>query len=284
MSLPPDQTVADARRSEGRTHVARVEFGRRARDAGALRRDLDAAAWPLRSRSASARGGGYRLSEAPVCAGHPRHAPASPHRSSSRTRSSPSSRAAHGYRRLTDILARPERLPQVVRDELIAIREQYVRRAPHRDQPRSSRPVHRGPDRAAGRRRHAVTCGLCEVSAGHRVPDARRRGGRGKAATSVKDEDFIEKLFGAHARHDPVLQQSRQGLLETRLRTTAGRRGSRGKPMVTCSARRRREDQRHPADQAYDDDHFVFMQPARHRQEDAAVAFSRPPRQRASSA
>jgi len=31
-----------------------------------------------------------------------------------------------------------------------------------------------------------------------------RRGGRGKAATAVKDEDFVEKLFVAHT-HDTVL-------------------------------------------------------------------------------
>ncbi len=39
---------------------------------------------------------------------------------------------------------------------------------------------------------------------------AQRRGGRGKAATSVKDEDFIEKLFVAHT-HDTLLCFSNRG-------------------------------------------------------------------------
>ena len=42
-------------------------------------------------------------------------------------------------RDLGDILARPERLTEVVRDELIEIRETVWRCAPHRNQPRSSR-------------------------------------------------------------------------------------------------------------------------------------------------
>ncbi len=37
-----------------------------------------------------------------------------------------------------------------------------------------------------------------------------RRGGRGKTATAVKDEDFVEKLFVAHT-HDTVLCFSNRG-------------------------------------------------------------------------
>src|SRR4030095_16391821 len=37
-----------------------------------------------------------------------------------------------------------------------------------------------------------------------------RRGGRGKAATAVKDEDFVEKLFVAHT-HDTILCFSNRG-------------------------------------------------------------------------
>src|SRR5207248_59433 len=37
-----------------------------------------------------------------------------------------------------------------------------------------------------------------------------RRGGRGKSATAVKDEDFVEKLFVAHT-HDTVLCFSNRG-------------------------------------------------------------------------
>ena len=60
-----------------------------------------------------------------------------------------------------------------------------------------------------------------------------RRGGRGKAATAVKDEDFVEKLFVAHT-HDAVLCFSSRGKvywLKVYELPQAGR-SSLGKPMV----------------------------------------------------
>ena len=62
---------------------------------------------------------------------------------------------------------------------------------------------------------------------------AQRRGGRGKAATSVKDEDFIDKLFIANT-HDTLLCFSSHGKvywLKVYELPQAGR-GARGKPMV----------------------------------------------------
>ena len=62
---------------------------------------------------------------------------------------------------------------------------------------------------------------------------AQRRGGRGKSATAMKEEDFIEKLFVAHT-HDTLLCFSSRGQvywLRVFELPQAGR-AARGKPMV----------------------------------------------------
>lgn len=90
---------------------------------------------------------------------------------------------------------------------------------------------------------------------------AQRRGGRGKAATSVKDQDFVEHLLVAHS-HDTLLCFSNVGKVYW-LRVFAipqGSRGAKGRPMVNLL----------PLDPAeritailaikeYTSDHFVFM-------------------------
>ena len=90
---------------------------------------------------------------------------------------------------------------------------------------------------------------------------AQRRGGRGKAATSVKDEDFIDKLFIANT-HDTLLCFSSQGKVYwlQGLRTAAGRAGARGKPMVNLLPLQ--EGERINAVlpiREYDEHHYVFM-------------------------
>ena len=62
---------------------------------------------------------------------------------------------------------------------------------------------------------------------------AQRRGGRGKAATTVKDEDFIDKLFVANT-HDTLLCFSDRGKLYWLkvYQLPQASRGSRGKPIV----------------------------------------------------
>jgi DNA gyrase subunit A len=62
---------------------------------------------------------------------------------------------------------------------------------------------------------------------------AQRRGGRGKAATSVKDEDFVDKLFLANT-HDTLLCFSDRGKLYWLkvYQLPLASRGSRGKPIV----------------------------------------------------
>ncbi|MBS0400540.1 MAG: DNA gyrase subunit A, partial [Proteobacteria bacterium] len=62
---------------------------------------------------------------------------------------------------------------------------------------------------------------------------AQRRGGRGKTATTVKDEDFIDKLFVANT-HDTLLCFSNHGKLYWLkvYQLPQASRGSRGKPIV----------------------------------------------------
>jgi DNA gyrase subunit A len=93
------------------------------------------------------------------------------------------------------------------------------------------------------------------------VYNTQRRGGRGKAATRMKDEDFIDKLFIANT-HDTLLCFSSQGKvywLKVYQMPMAGR-GSRGKPIVNLL----------PLEQGerinavmpirdYDENHYVFM-------------------------
>jgi DNA gyrase subunit A len=88
-----------------------------------------------------------------------------------------------------------------------------------------------------------------------------RRGGRGKTATTVKDEDFIEKLFVAHT-HDTLLCFSNRGRvywLRVFELPQAGR-GARGKPLVNLMPLEEGEkiNALLPVKQ-FDDEHFVFM-------------------------
>jgi DNA gyrase subunit A len=65
------------------------------------------------------------------------------------------------------------------------------------------------------------------------VYQAQRRGGRGRSATKVKDEDFVDKLFVANT-HDTVLCFSSRGKMYWLkvYQVPQASRGSRGKPIV----------------------------------------------------
>src|SRR6202011_3808516 len=112
-------------------------------------------------------------------------------------------------RDLGDILARPERLTQVVRDELIEIREAYgdARKTEiNRDHLNLTTEDLIEPQDVVVTLSHtgyAKSQPLTEYQ-------TQRRGGRGKAATSVKDEDLVEKVFVANT-HDTVLCFSNRG-------------------------------------------------------------------------
>jgi DNA gyrase subunit A len=179
---------------------------------------------------------------------------------------------------LTDILARPERLTQVVREELIAIRDQYgdARRTEiNRDHLDLSTEDLIEPQDVVVTLSHAGYAKSQPVT----EYQTQRRGGRGKAATSVKDEDFIEKLFVAHT-HDTILCFSNRGKVYWKrvFELPLAGRGSRGKPMVNLLPLEEGEKINAilPIKQ-FDDEHFVFMATSQGTVKKTPLsAFSRP--------
>ena len=133
---------------------------------------------------------------------------------------------------LAEILGNPARLTAVVRQELIEVRDQYgdARRTEiSRDHLDLSTEDLIEPQDVV------VTLSHAGYAKAQPVSDyaAQRRGGRGKSATTVKDEDFIEKFFVAHT-HDTLLCFSNRGKvywLRVFELPQAGR-NARGKPIV----------------------------------------------------
>ncbi|HLA70809.1 MAG TPA: DNA gyrase subunit A [Steroidobacteraceae bacterium] len=179
---------------------------------------------------------------------------------------------------LSDILARPERLAQVVREELIAIREQYgdARRTEiNRDHLDLSTEDLIEPQDVVVTLSHAGYAKSQPVT----EYQVQRRGGRGKAATSVKDEDFVEKLFVAHT-HDTILCFSNRGKVYWKrvFELPQAGRNSRGKPMVNLLPLEEGEriNAVLPIKQ-FDDEHFVFMATSQGTVKKTPLsAFSRP--------
>jgi DNA gyrase subunit A len=109
--------------------------------------------------------------------------------------------------------------------------------------------------------------------------EAQKRGGRGRSATKVKDEDFIEKLFVANT-HDTLLCFSSRGKVYWLkvYQVPRASRGARGKPIINLLPLQ--EDERINAVlpvRDYDPNHFVFMVTSKGRVKKTSLeAFSRP--------
>ncbi len=161
---------------------------------------------------------------------------------------------------LLDILSNPERLLQVIRDELEEIKEKF-------GDERRTRILE---DQLDLSMEDLITEEDVVVTFSHEgyakcqtldVYNTQRRGGRGKAATRMKDEDFIDKLFIANT-HDTLLCFSSLGKvywLKVYQMPMAGR-GSRGKPLVNLLPLE--QDERINAVMPvrdYDKDYYVFM-------------------------
>jgi DNA gyrase subunit A len=135
-------------------------------------------------------------------------------------------------RDLSDILTRPERLMQVIRSELEFVRDTFGDK-------RRTEIVSNHEDLTIADlispEDVVVTLSHGGYAKAQPVSDyqAQRRGGRGKAATSVKDEDFVDKLFVANT-HDTLLCFSDHGKVYWLkvYQLPQASRGSRGKPIV----------------------------------------------------
>jgi len=132
----------------------------------------------------------------------------------------------------SDILADPDKLLQVIRDELVEVRDAF-----------------------GDERRTEIVQDHSDLSVIDLIPSeevvvtlshggyakaqpigsyqAQKRGGRGRSATKVKDEDFIDNLFVANT-HDTILCFSSQGKMYWLkvYQVPQASRGSRGKPIV----------------------------------------------------
>jgi DNA gyrase subunit A len=108
---------------------------------------------------------------------------------------------------------------------------------------------------------------------------AQRRGGRGRAATAMKEDDFIERLFVAHS-HDHLLCFSSRGRLYWLkvYEVPAGSRASRGKPIVNMFPLEEGEKITAVVPvKEFDENHYVFMATAQGTVKKTPLAeFSRP--------
>ena len=161
---------------------------------------------------------------------------------------------------LLAILSSKERLMEVIRDELVELRDQYgdERRteiiASQEDLTIEDLITEEDVVVTLSHEGYAKSQPLSSYA-------AQRRGGKGKSATAVKDQDFIDKLFVANT-HDTILCFSSRGKvywLKVYELPQAGR-NARGRPIVNLLPLE--EGERINAIlpiREYDEDHFVFF-------------------------
>ena len=161
---------------------------------------------------------------------------------------------------LLDILESSERLQAVIREELEALAELYS--DPRRTEIMSSQEDLSMED--------LITEEDLVVTISHEgyaktqaldVYQAQRRGGRGKMAATVRDEDFVENLLVANS-HDTLLCFSNVGKVYWLrvFQIPRGNRNAKGRPLVNMLplGPEERVTSLLPV-REYDDNHFVFM-------------------------
>ncbi len=133
---------------------------------------------------------------------------------------------------LLDILGREQRLMEEIRKELLQMKEQFA------DERRTEIVIdHQDLTVEDLINDEEVVVTLSHLGYAKAQPleaySAQRRGGRGKAATRVKEEDFIEKMFIA-STHDTLLCFSNHGKVywQKVYQLPIGSRNARGRPMV----------------------------------------------------
>ena len=161
---------------------------------------------------------------------------------------------------LLDILAKPERITQIIVEELVAIKTQF-------GDPRRSEIIVNAQDINL---EDLITPQDMVVTLSHggylkRQPledyKAQRRGGRGKQAAAIKEDDFVDHLFVANT-HDFILCFSNRGRLYWLkvYEAPEGTRASRGKPVINLLPLL--EGEKITAIlpiKEFDDNHYVFM-------------------------
>ena len=133
---------------------------------------------------------------------------------------------------LLDILGSPSRVTKIIRDELVAIRDQFGDK-------RRSEIVAQGVDLSIedliAPEDMVVTLSHGGYMKAQPVDEyrAQKRGGRGKQATATKEDDFVDCMFIANT-HDNILCFSNRGRVYWLkvYNVPQGSRTSRGKPIV----------------------------------------------------
>ena len=130
------------------------------------------------------------------------------------------------------ILTDPDRLKEVIREELNAIVEQY---GDGRRTEIMEKHLALTLEDLISEEEMVVTLSHAGYAKSQPLSDyrAQRRGGRGKSATAVKEEDFVDKLFIANS-HDTMLCFSSAGKVYWKkvYELPQAGRASRGKPIV----------------------------------------------------
>src|SRR4051812_37032235 len=161
---------------------------------------------------------------------------------------------------LLDILAKPARITKIIGEELKALKEAFGDK-------RKSEIVTVGEDLSIedliAPQDMVVTFSHGGYVKGQPLTEykAQRRGGRGRMATTMKEDDFIERLFVAHS-HDYLLCFSNRGKLYWLkvFEVPAGSRTSRGKPIVNMFPLEQGEKITAVVPvKEFDQEHFVFM-------------------------
>ena len=178
----------------------------------------------------------------------------------------------------TEILANPDRLQAVIREELTDVRDRYA-------DPRRSEIVEDYADLTIEDlipdEEMVVTLSHGGYAKAQKVItyQAQRRGGRGRAATRVKDTDFVDQLFVANS-HDTLLCFSSRGKvywLKVYQVPQAGP-GARGRPVVNLLPLEKEERINAVLPiREFEEDRYVFFATSRGRVKKTPLsAFSRP--------
>ncbi|MGQ0750093.1 MAG: DNA gyrase subunit A [Betaproteobacteria bacterium] len=179
---------------------------------------------------------------------------------------------------LIDVLAKPARVTKIISQELAEVKKQY-------GDERCSEIVTDTQDLAMedliASEDVVVTLSHGGYMKSQPVADyrAQKRGGRGRQATTTKEDDFVDNLFIANT-HDFILCFSNRGRVYwiKVYEVPQGSRASRGKPIVNLVPLMEHEKITAilPVKE-FDEDHFVFMATANGTVKKTALsAFSRP--------